>query len=50
MSFGINENIVRFDISVDVVDPVHVFNGQNELSNIKPCLLYRKDIFLNEQP
>ena len=45
----IKENVIRLDISMDVVRLVDVFNGENHFSNVKSGLILRKDIFLDKK-
>jgi len=48
MACGIDEYVVRLDVSMDVVHFMHILNSQNELTDIKFGLLLRKDVFLNK--
>lgn len=49
MASPIDEDIVRFDVPVDVVHFVHILDSQNKLTDIKPSLLFRKNVLLDEQ-
>lgn len=49
MSFRIDENVIWFDISVNIVHLVHIFNSENELSDIEFCLRLCEDVFVDEK-
>jgi hypothetical protein len=44
-----NEDIVGFDIAVNIVHLMHLFDCQNELANIEAGLVLTKGILQNKQ-
>ena len=49
MSFLVHDDVIRFQVSVDVVHAVHCLDSQNHFSSIKPTFLLCKDVLLNQQ-
>lgn len=50
MALAIDENVIRFDVPVDVVHSVHFLDGQDELCNIETSFRLREDILFDKQP
>lgn len=49
MAILVDEDVVGLEVSVDKVDPVHRLNAEDGLGNVKPALVFGKDVFAHEQ-
>ena len=49
MSFLADQDIVRLDISMNVVHLMHFLNGDNELADVESCLCFGKDVLFDEK-
>lgn len=49
MTFFVNQNIIRFEISMNEIHFVYRFNTQNSLRNVEPRFVFGQNIFFHEQ-
>lgn len=49
MSSRINEDIVRFDVPMNIVHFMHILNSQDKFCHIESGFIFREDIFIDQK-
>ena len=49
MTLRINKDVVRLDISMNVVHAVHIFKSQQKFSDIEASFLLAKNVLLDQK-
>ena len=49
MSLSINQNIIGFEITMDVIDFVDALDGQDQLGDVELGFMLREDVFFHKQ-
>jgi hypothetical protein len=48
VAIGTDEDVIGFDVPVDVVHPMHFVDGDDELADVEAGLCLREDVFFDE--